>query len=518
MIPVGNTVVPPNPQQGLSALSSIVGLRQQQQNLQTGQALQQTAQAQAQQQQLQASQAQGVQNFFSSWDPSQHISDDGTTDIESAIQSSQFQNAGNAKPAIMQSLLDIKNKQLTNKQSLTSLNTSLLGQLGTQIGAAAKDSDVVADTTDPNTGVNAGRAKVSQLLTNFAKLSPDAARVAQIYGPMVDHAPPGKLGAAVQALQLQAQSASEQQAQQNPRQLSVGAGATTKVYNVQPSTGIQPGQQPATSVDYVTPPQNVPSPGGGTMHVGPGGAGLPNASAAGGGQAPPPATSKLPPLQQPAPNAPAGQWQNYNAQMKASSDLITGARNAANDPMNGVQATRFRNQQIMDLIPHAATGPGLKLLNTLASRLPGSTGDAYQDLEHYTAQNSAALAQKMGVPNTNLGAETAAAAAGNAERNPGALAEITKTNDALNTSFDLFNRGLAKVSNNGSDPSRVNAYQQAFGQNLDINAVRWADAHRRGDTEELTRLNNELGPNGIAAAQQKLKTLKALSDTGDLPQ
>src|ERR1700677_758340 len=121
--------------------------------------------------------------------------------------------------------------------------------------------------------------------------------------------------------------------------------------------------------------------------------------------------------------------------------------------MNGVQATRFRNQQILDLIPHASTGTGLKILNTVASRLPGATGDAYQDLEHYTAQNSAALAATMGVPKTNMGAETAAAAAGNVERNPGALKEIIKTNDALNTAFDLFNRGLAKVSNNGSDPS-----------------------------------------------------------------
>jgi hypothetical protein len=158
----------------------------------------------------------------------------------------------------------------------------------------------------------------------------------------------------------------------------------------------------------------------------------------------------------------------------------------------------------------------MRLLNVMASRIPGASGDAYQDLEHYTAQNSAALAAKMGVPNTNLGAETAAAAAGNVERNPGALAEITRTNDALNTAFDLFNRGLQKVSNNGSDPSRVNAYQQAFGSNLDVNAIRWADAHRRGDTAEITRLQKLPGFN-VQQAQQKLRTLKSLSDNGDLP-
>jgi hypothetical protein len=64
----------------------------------------------------------------------------------------------------------------------------------------------------------------------------------------------------------------------------------------------------------------------------------------------------------------------------------------------------------------------------------------------------------------------------------------------------------------------VNAYQQAFGSNLDVNAVRWADAHRRGDKQEIEDLTKKLGPQGIASAQQKLKVLKSLSDNGDLPQ
>lgn len=514
MIPVANQINPPNVGQTLSNLSSIYGIQRQQQQLQTGQYQQQEAAAVAQQEQLKASQQQGVQSFFSNWDPSQHVADDGTTDLDSALQSKEFQGSGNAKPAIMQALLDIKNKQLTNKQALAGLNNTLVTQLGTQAGAAAKDEDVVADKTDPTTGVNAGRAKVRQIFQNFSKLSPDAARVAQLYEPMVEHAPQGKLSAAVQALQQQAQSASEQQAQQNPKQLAVQAGAKTQLYNVSPSQGFQPGQQPVASVDYVTPPENVPSPGGGTMHVGPGGAGLPQASA-GPAVAPGP-QSRLPALQQPAPNAPRAQWDNYQAQIQAGGQLLTASRNAANDPVNGVQATRFRNQQIMDLIPHASTGPGMRLLNVIASRVPGASGDAYQDLEHYTAQNSAALAQKMGVPNTNLGAETAAAAAGNVERNPGALAEITRTNDALNTAFDLYNRGLAKVSNNGSDPSRVNAYQQAFGSNLDINAVRWADAHRRKDTDEMKRIQSIPGFD-LKTAQQKLRILKSLADNGDMP-
>jgi hypothetical protein len=123
----------------------------------------------------------------------------------------------------------------------------------------------------------------------------------------------------------------------------------------------------------------------------------------------------------------------------------------------------------------------------------------------------------MGLPSTNLGAETSAAAAGSVEKNPKALAEITKTNDALNDAFDLYNRGLQKLTNNGSDLSKVNAYKQAFGQNLDVNAVRWAGAHRRGDQDEIDELDKKLGKDGVAQVKQKLKTLKSLSDTGDLP-
>ena len=238
----------------MSQLSSILGIRQAQQNLQTGAINQQTAAAISQQQQLEAQKQQGLQNFYKNFDPSQHIGDDGTTDLDSALTSDAFKGAGNAKPAIMQSLLDVKSKQLANKQALASLNGTVLTQLSSQGGALAKDPDVVADKTDPDTGVNPGRAKVNEFLDNFAKTGPDAARIAQIYGARLQHVPPGKLSSAVQMIQLQGQSASEQQAQQNPAQLAVGTGAATDIFNINKSTGLQPGQQPAAAVPNALPP------------------------------------------------------------------------------------------------------------------------------------------------------------------------------------------------------------------------------------------------------------------------
>lgn len=263
MIPVGDKIIPPNPNQAISSLSGILGVRQQQQQLQTG------AQILAQEQ-LKTAQQQGVQSFFQNWDPSDHVADDGTTDLDSALQSPQFKAAGNAKPAIMQSLLDIKQKQLGNKQALSSLNKDLVTQFGTAMGSLAADPDVKADQTDPATGVNAGRAKVDQFIQNFGKLSPDAARVATIYAPITQHAPKGKLVNGIQALQLQAQSASEQQAAQFPHSGMLTAGTRQYPTVTPPSTGVpqltgQSFDVPSQVVTTPAGPLGVASPSRGTV-------------------------------------------------------------------------------------------------------------------------------------------------------------------------------------------------------------------------------------------------------------
>lgn len=260
--PVGAMIQPPDPNRGISTLSGILGIRQQQQGLAI-------AQQQLQQEQLKTQQARGVQDFFSSWDPSEHMGEDGSTDLDSALTSKEFKNAGNAKPAIMQALLDVKSRQLGNKQQLVSLNKDLVTQFGTGIGALAKDDDVLEDSTDPKTGVNIGRAKVDQFLGNFGKLSPDAARIAQIYGPLTDHAPPGKLSKAVGMLQMQAQSASEQQAQQNPVMGSFDTGTQILPYTANRATGIpQPTGQAINRQNVVATPAGplaVSTPARGTL-------------------------------------------------------------------------------------------------------------------------------------------------------------------------------------------------------------------------------------------------------------
>ena len=515
--PVAAQIQGPNPNQGLSMLSSILGVRQAQQNLQTGAYQQQTAQALAQQEQQTTRQRQAAADFFQNYDVAAHVGPDGTIDLDQALTNPQLKATGDSYPVIAKSIIDMKNAQLDAKQKLATLDSGLRQNFYQNVGGLSDDPDV-------KQGNAQGAGKVLDAIDEFGRSGgPDAARVASVYKPIIQNlvqaGKTSKLPEVLGNFQLQAVDAGKQREQTYGTPGTMDTGGT-----------IQPGvQAPAAAGGGFTPsgpgiakpPESVTGSGGQLLNRNPrtGALSLPpvaGAPAGGGGpsSAPP---SKLPPMQRPGLNAPTADQANYNTRVQQLGQEYQAVSTAANDPTNGVQSTRFRNQQILDLVPHATTGPGMRMLNTVASRLPGSTGDAYQDLEHYLSQNSASLAQTMGVPKTNLGAETAAAAAGNVERNPGALREITRTNDALNTAMDLYNRGFAKVTNNGSDMSRAAAYKQAFGQNLDVNAIRWADAHRRNDQDELADLSKKLGPRGIKAVQQKLRVLQSLSANGDLP-
>jgi hypothetical protein len=504
---------PPDPNQGLNTLSKIMGLGQQGLGIRE-------QQQKLQQQQIETQRQQGLQNFFQNWDPSEHDGPDGTTDMESARNSPAYKAAGLAKPDIDLRLSQIKQAQLQNKQSLTTLNGDNLAQFSRVVQSLAADDDVKADAIDPVTGVNAGRAKVDAALSNFAKLGPDAARVARIYTPVTEHAPPGKLISGVTALAAQAQDISAQQSQTNPQLTSVSRGGSTDIYNINKATGLQPNQKPVQSVATTIPPGFMMGPNGSLLRVSDAGISSPNVTGASGNAAPVTAPNKLQPLQRPGLNAPKADQDRYNSQIAAATQHVQDVSAAANDLQNGVGPTRYRNDQIQDILnskTFSPTGPGAAQLNWISSKIPGESGDAFQKIGHYLAQNSAAVAQKMGVPNTNMGAESAAAAAGNTSQNRGALLEVTKVNDAMNSALDLYNRGIAKATNNGSDPSKVAAYRQAFGQNFDMNVLRYDDALRRNDRAEIDSLTKKLGPKGMQALGAKRTTLHSLSDTGDLP-
>ena len=405
---------PPDPQGTLNSLNKIMNLGS------TGLAIQGQKQglvgqaAQVKQEQLKASQAQGVQDFFNSWDPTAHLSPDGTIDADSVHNNPAYKAAGNAKPLIDQQLLSIKQGQLQNKQALATLDDNLINRYATTMGTLANDKDVKEG------GIN-GQAKVAETLRNFSKLQPEAARIAQMFGAVVKNAPIGSDGVTkpnlahlVQSQQLMGADVLGQRSQQGtPTIIQTATGQ-------QPGTtapGVEGGGFTPEGKEISAPPSVVTGPNQQLLRV-PRGATTATPIDVNQQVPPPPPPGKLQPLQRPNANAPAADQANYNAQIAQAGAEQRAVSNAAIDPQNGVQVSRYRNGQILDLTKIAPTGPGKDIWNHMASQFAGGSGDAFQKIGHYLAQQSAAMAGKMGVPNTNMGQETAAAAAGNVAQNP----------------------------------------------------------------------------------------------------
>src|SRR5258708_17352596 len=171
---VGLGIKPADPNQAFNSINSILGMQQKRQDLQI------QAQ-QLQQEELKTEQQQGYQSFFQNFDPTDHIGADGTTDVNSVHTSDQYKNAGNAKPLIDQALGNIKQQQLTAKQSLQTLDDNTLTHYASTMNVVQNDPDVKADNAD-------GRKKIDDLHQQFASLSPEAARVAGTFSPITQHA------------------------------------------------------------------------------------------------------------------------------------------------------------------------------------------------------------------------------------------------------------------------------------------------------------------------------------------
>jgi hypothetical protein len=231
-----------SPARGMQTISSLLGLKQQQQAI-AGQA------AEVQQQQQTASQRAGIAAFMQHFDPGQHVGPDGTLDLDAVLTDPKLRvAAGDQFPQLMQQMVGVKQAQLQAKQQLVNLNDSTRTQFQGLLGGLRTDPDVLADNP-------AGRAKVNETMGRFAATGPDAARIAQIYGPVIENTPPGKLPNVISNAQLQAMDASTQAGRQAPTYL--GTGGNFQNVNPQAAGGnvggsppiaatVPPGRQPFT--------------------------------------------------------------------------------------------------------------------------------------------------------------------------------------------------------------------------------------------------------------------------------
>jgi len=192
-----------DPQGGLKTLSSLLGIKQQQANLQ------QTQQT--------TSQRYGIAQWMKNFDPSKHVSADGTLDLNAVLgDPSLRQVAGDQYPELVQQFTQLKQGQLQNKLALIQVNDAARKGFQETISALRTDPDIVKDTPE-------GRQKLETAINQYASQGPDAARIAGIYGPQAENVPSGKLAQYLSNVQLQAEDAATQASKQAPKYQQAGA-------------------------------------------------------------------------------------------------------------------------------------------------------------------------------------------------------------------------------------------------------------------------------------------------------
>jgi len=214
---------------GLQTLGSLMSLKHKQQGLVQQQLEIRGQQAQTQITEQDATQRAAAAHFFNTFDLSKHVKDDGTLDLDSAMTSPELKATGDLAPTIIQNLVATKSAQLGAKTALAGLNNELRDQFKQTVGGLSNDSDVIA-------GNNAGKGKVLDGIQQFVQSGgPDAERIAQIYGTVIQHTPPDKLSAALKNFKLQAQAAGQQLSTTTPSPTAVQGKGGLNFVNTNPN-------------------------------------------------------------------------------------------------------------------------------------------------------------------------------------------------------------------------------------------------------------------------------------------
>lgn len=212
MIPVGNTIIPPNPQQGLSNLSSLLGVQQQRQQLQTGASLQQTAQAGAQQNQEMMQERQRLQSQIQSGEFGDSNADDFGTKVANWARGN-LPLIGND---VAQAAIKTQSDKISLRSSVADLQQKYRAGLGGIVSGFI--------------GANAAPGAVHNAIDEYVRQNPDATEAAHWAGNLLDIA--DKNPANKDHMLATLASTLSGQPQQGPGSVDVGAkvvpGAVSK--------------------------------------------------------------------------------------------------------------------------------------------------------------------------------------------------------------------------------------------------------------------------------------------------
>jgi hypothetical protein len=487
--PVANQFKMPDPSQGIGQLSGIIGLQQQQQNLQTGQYQQATAQAESQQAQQKNNEMQKVSALMQGVHGGGYRKADGSLDRQRLADDVSTVAPAYGQPQAA-SILSQANEIVSNQKAKQDLTDSARTSLGTTLTALAKD---------PNTRRDDVVSGYTQWLQDH-KDDPAAFRVGIAQAallPQNDADPKyreilGKYAATLTGQPTTAPSTVETAGQIQPGQTS----------------GITGGFSPA-GAPIAKPPTQTTNAAGQILNRSPQTGALSPAGA--GSSAGPPGAAGPPGGINPT----TAQAQTAQGAAKDASEGIENAR-AIGDQAPGI---RNVNSQLLKLSQETATGPGSQTVQHIRAMLGMPSGSNYQEISAYLDRQAAMQARTMGLPNTNAGLAASQSATGTTEYTPKALQEKVKFADALNSGAMAYRQGLDKAVGTAAAPdiSKYQAYRSAWTQNFDPDVFRAEDAMRHGDKAELADLKKRLGPEGMKTLAQKSANLRQL-ENGQIPQ
>ena len=506
MIPVGNTINPPP--NALSQLSGILGIRQQQQQLQTGQYQQQSAQAESEQATAKNQALLAAQNLTKNAinDPS-YFNDDGTPKTDKFQRDLTAVGGIYVQPYIGQ-MTDNFTGAVKNRAVIQGLRADQQAQLGERLGAFAADT-------------NANRKSFKGLLENVRSVVGDDPAARDMIDDALMNAPPktGKTDAEDSlalrqyarnlAVATQAHSAALSAPSTSDYTTTEGNIGQRQTNVMSPMgtgpVGAEVPQGPAPTIGQNTSQQPAVISGAGVRT-------LPSVGGGGGGAS-----------DRPSPTAPGYEVAGYGRALQDAQAYTTQVRNS--DTQNYGVGTHVANV-IRQLSKDTATGPGTKTWHTMLAGVSGITGakigDAgsdYRLINSYLDRQAAIAQQTMGIPNTNAGMEQAQTLSGTTALPGPALRNKNNLTQALIEGAHQFRQGMDKAAGLGPnpDPQKLNAFKAAWTANFDPNAYRLWTATHSGDKEELDNLQKELGTKGLKELSQKMRNLKALSTTGQLP-
>lgn len=467
-------------------ISQLLQIQQQRQGVRTA-----TAQAEG------AEQSQRQRAAIAAYDWNKHIGEDGTLDLNTVINDPELQAAaGDQWQEVVGRAIQGKTQQLESKRTLVSLRNDQRAAFAEMLGGLRSDQDVAEDTPK-------GRQKVTDAMVQFGEMyGEDTLPVLSAYAAPTQKAPKGRLSDALRAIQMQAQSVSQQLAAQAPTYVDTGANLLQSNPNAAAGRPVIPKSiAPGASVftDARTGnPYRVDAQTGATADLG------------GGGIAPTaPPSAPARPSSMPAPFYPGQAHDIGNQQQEVD---------ATRKQADTAPANRNIFRHILELADDTSTGPLVKFLQD--TKVGGQVfGDNYQELGKYLEKNAIANMTAMGGPPSDDRLHAAVLANGSTAFNPKALKAVTEFNYATNTGLERYRQGMdAAVGTSGAiDYGKLPAFKAAWAKNFDIDAFRLENAVADGDVKQQKAILADLSPARRKEVAAKMANLDTLSETGKLP-